>query len=93
MENYKDILENTYIVKLEELERISPDSRIAARVGNNRNSRLVYIFAKTVSDNLEIIAPLSADEITECGVSFKQFEKDYKPKYYDLSQDAIIYYP
>ena len=38
----------------------------------------------------EVIAPLTENDLKSYRKSFERFEKDYKPQYWDLTENEII---
>lgn len=79
---YKDILNNTYVVPKKDIENVMPNVNMTLKVGNNPDSELVYIYRLVVSGVIDIVSPLTLKDVTDCGKTFLQFEKDYKRKHW-----------
>lgn len=79
---YEDILNNTYVVPKKDIENAMPNVNMTLKVGNNPNSELVYIYRLVVEGVIDIVSPLTLKDVTDCGRTFLQFEKDYRPRYW-----------
>ena len=78
--DYNNILNNTYIVLKKDIENIMPNINRTLKVRNNPNDEYVYVFRLEVDGILDIVSPLTLKDIADCGKTFTQFEKDYKPR-------------
>lgn len=65
-----------------DIENAMPNVNMTLKVGNNPDSELVYIYRLVVSGVIDIVSPLTLKDVTDCGKTFLQFEKDYKRKHW-----------
>ena len=79
---YKDILNNTYVVPKKDIENVMPNVNMTLKVGNNPDGEFVYIYRLVVAGVMDIVSPLTLKDVTDCGKTFLQFEKDYKRKHW-----------
>lgn len=90
---YKDILDNTYVMPETVARRYMPNANEALKVRQKPYDRCVYVYRLNIGGFIDMVSPLQMCDLMDCGKSFKQFERDYMPKYWNADEErySVVY--